>query len=287
MSIQTQSPARLRSALANVAGAVEDRVILGGAELLRGIFGVVRWPFERIAWAIEEWLVWPIGERVAGWSPALRRSATAMVAVVAIAAGTAGVLWASSGDEAATPLATEPAGLPIDTKPIAKSEAPATPLLKGAAPVFEPEGDRGVPKAAAANAVPASAGAAGAGAQTSKPATAKPAITAPGGPAAMKVARRFAGAFVLYETGRGGDETRAAIRETAMPRLARSLLRRPPRLPADVVVPKAKVLNLVPGPRLGAIFTVSASLLRVGVTNELRIDLQKNRDGPRVVSVLG
>jgi hypothetical protein len=103
----------------------------------------------------------------------------------------------------------------------------------------------------------------------------------------MKVARRFAGAFVLYETGRGGDAARDAIRETATPRLARSLLRRPPRLPADVVVPKARVVNVVPGPRLGAIFTVSASLLRVGVTSELRIDLEKTKHGPRVTSLLG
>ena len=101
------------------------------------------------------------------------------------------------------------------------------------------------------------------------------------------VAKRFSGAFVLYETGAGNKKVREIFRETATPELSRSLLRRPPRLPEDVKVPTAKVLNVVPGPRVGGIFTVSASLLRVGVTSELRIDLQKTDNGPRVASVLG
>ena len=40
-------------------------------------------------------------------------------------------------------------------------------------------------------------------------------------------------------------------------------------------VPKAKVLNIVAGPRHGDTYTLSVSLLRVGVTSELRIDMQK------------
>ena len=58
------------------------------------------------------------------------------------------------------------------------------------------------------------------------------------------------------------------------PQLARALLQRPPRLPANAEVPKAKVLNVVPGPRSGDTFTLSASLLRVGITSELRIDVE-------------
>jgi hypothetical protein len=105
----------------------------------------------------------------------------------------------------------------------------------------------------------------------------------------MKVARRFAGAFVLYETGRADTGVRTAFGETASPQLARALLRRPPRLPANVKVPKAKVVNIVPGPRHGSTHTLSVSLLRVGVTSELRIDVaQDEKSGEwQVTDVLG
>jgi hypothetical protein len=123
-------------------------------------------------------------------------------------------------------------------------------------------------------------------ASTSSSAAAKP---VPAGPAAMKVARQFAGAFVLYETGRSDAGVRTAFGETASPRLARALLRRPPRLPANVKVPKAKVVNIVPGPRHGSTHTLSVSLLRVGVASELRIDVtQDEKSGEwQVTDVLG
>jgi hypothetical protein len=41
-------------------------------------------------------------------------------------------------------------------------------------------------------------------------------------------------------------------------------------------VPKAKVLNVVSGPHQGDTYTLSVSLLRVGVTSELRLDMQRN-----------
>ncbi len=109
------------------------------------------------------------------------------------------------------------------------------------------------------------------------------------GPAAIDVARRFSDAFVLYETGRNDAKVRAALDATASPRLTQALLRRPPRLPANVKVPKAKVLNVVPGPRSGDTFTLSASLLRVGVTSELRIDVQRDKGSGQwqVTDVLG
>jgi hypothetical protein len=269
----------------DAAWAVEDRVILGGGDLLRGLAGIVKWPFERIAWAVEQWVIWPLEERTGGWSPAMRAAGVALVATAAVGAGVAGLLWAApdkggdpAGSQAATPAA-------IATQPAPQPEAAAAGVLHGAAPVFKPEADSGTSKAADAQAVPATSAAAGSG--TSKPAEVPPATTAPGGPAAMKVARQFADAFVLYETGQLSAGVRDALRETASPQLARSLLRRPPRLPANAAVPKAKVLNVVPGPRLGGIFTVSASLLRVGVTSELRIDLQRTKNGPKVTSVLG
>jgi hypothetical protein len=99
------------------------------------------------------------------------------------------------------------------------------------------------------------------------------------GPGAIKVAREFADAFVLYETGHETAEVKAAFAKTATPDLAKALLERPPRLPANVNVPEAKVLNIVAGPRHGDTYTLSVSLLRVGITSELRIDMQKGPAG--------
>ncbi len=81
---------------------------------------------------------------------------------------------------------------------------------------------------------------------------------------------------------------KAVFGETATPQLAEALAERPPRLPANAKVPKAKVVNLVPGPRRGSAYTVSVSLLRVGVTSELRLSLQHSKaDGWQVTDVLG
>ena len=84
------------------------------------------------------------------------------------------------------------------------------------------------------------------------------------------MAREFAGAFVLYETGQDSAKVKSVFHQTATPDLAQALLKRPPRLPANVKVPEAKVLNIVAGPRHGDTYTLSVSLLRVGVTSELR-----------------
>ena len=67
----------------------------------------------------------------------------------------------------------------------------------------------------------------------------------------MKVARRFSEAFVFYEIGQRSDRAEAVFAQTASTPLANALLERPPRLPAGTKMPKAKVLNLVPGPATG------------------------------------
>lgn len=108
------------------------------------------------------------------------------------------------------------------------------------------------------------------------------------GPVAMKTARRFSEAFVFYEIGEKPARAKTVFGETATEGLAEALEERPPRLPSNGKVPKAKVLNLVPGPRFGGQYTVSVSLLRVGVTSELRLTLQKEKDGEwRVAQILG
>jgi hypothetical protein len=111
----------------------------------------------------------------------------------------------------------------------------------------------------------------------------------PAGPAALKVARRFSDAFVLYETGQSTAAVRAAFGETATPRVSRSLLKRPPRLPANVNVPRAKVLNVLAGPSREGGYPVSVSLLRLGVTSELRLEMEWDKQGGKwlVKEILG
>jgi hypothetical protein len=295
---RTNPPAPLRSSISDAALAVEERLVWGGADALRAIADVVKWPFERALWAIERGLVWPLEERTGRWSEPLRVAGAVAVTLLAVSAGVFGLIWASgSGGSSAQP--TQQASAPIVT-PSVTSAAPkeglaqAAPVLQGAPPDFTPAASaKATNGPVAAEAPEAAVGTNSAGttepAPTSSPETATAARVVPAGPAAAKVARRFAGAFVLYETGRTDARVRTAFAATATPRLSRTLLRRPPRLPANVKVPKAKVLNLVPGPTHGETHTLSVSLLRVGVTSELRIDVQRDaKTGEwRVTDVLG
>lgn len=101
-------------------------------------------------------------------------------------------------------------------------------------------------------------------------------LTGPPAPkAAKQVARRFAEAFVVYEVGGIDTKVRKAFNQTGTKQLSRSLLHRPPRQPASVKVPRAKVVNVVAGPSKGKVYTVSVSLLRVGVTSELRLEMEQ------------
>src|SRR6185437_488470 len=106
--------------------------------------------------------------------------------------------------------------------------------------------------------------------------------------AAKRVARKFAEAFVVYETGGVDGKVRASFGATSTKQLSESLLHRPPRQPANVKVPQAKVVTVVAGPSKGQVYEVSVSLLRVGVTSELRLQMER---GPgkkwQVTNVLG
>jgi hypothetical protein len=106
--------------------------------------------------------------------------------------------------------------------------------------------------------------------------------------AAKQTARRFAEAFVVYETGGIDLKVRKTFGQTTTKQLSKSLLHRPPRQPASVKVPRAKVVNVVAGPSQGSVYSVSVSLLRVGVTSELRLQMEQ---GPgkkwQVTNVLG
>jgi hypothetical protein len=283
------TPAPIRSSLAHAAFAVEERVVWGGADVLRGIVEVVKWPFERVIWAVERGLVWPLEERTGDWEPPLRALGLAALALLAAGAGVLGLLWASGsggGGASPAPEASAPVAAPL-VRQAAPPTTAAAPVLQGAKPDFADAPQSSVSKSSGASAESTAATSeatteGGSTAEVAKSADSSTGDSAgasavkPAGPPATKVARQFAGAFILYEIGRKTSQVETTFNQTATPRLAHELLRRPPRQPAGVKVPKAKVLNVVAGPHKGDTFTLSVSLLRVGVTSELRLEMQRD-----------
>ena len=265
-------------------------MVWGGADVLRGIVDVVKWPFERAIWAVERGFVWPLEERTGGWDPQLRALGVGVLALLAAGAGVLGLLWASgsgSGGTTPAPEASAPVTAPVVRQATPPAAAAAAPVLQGAKPDFADAPQSGVAKSSGAKAegtVANSGSTTGTGSTAEVAKSAGPsggettgaAAVKPAGPPATEVARQFAGAFVLYEIGRKTSQVETTFNQTATPRLAHELLRRPPRQPAGVKVPKAKVLNVVAGPHKGDAFTLSVSLLRVGVTSELRLEMQRN-----------
>jgi hypothetical protein len=265
--------APFRSSVADAAFAVEQRLVWKGADLLRSIADAVKWPFERAVWTIEQGVVWPLEERTDGWDGSLRAASAGGLALLAAGAVALGIVVASGGSsttrlgEVSAPAA-KPA--PLASQPESES------VLHGANPDFTAATGGAASKSPGAEAGTGATSQAGATTLESSPqATAAPVVAV--GPAATKVAHRFAGAFVLYETGKTTPKVRATFAETATPQLTHALLQRPPRLPANTEVPQAKVVNIVPGPKRGDSYTMSVALLRVGVTSELRIDIGQDK----------
>jgi hypothetical protein len=267
---------------------------------------------EDLSLALREHLLWPLEDGLLGLGDRGRVAVAGGAVVLALGLGIGGYSLLGSGSS--EPVAKSPVAVvtPKPAKPAPAAAAPAEkpepePTLHGAAPVFKPvEGEE---KVGASKGVEAAAAPATAAANTGNPATdtitSSPAARAaaattskatdkelpagpPAGPAAIAVARKFADTFVVYETG--GDETlvRKAFDATATPELTKALMRRPPRQPAGVEVPQAKVLNIVAAPSHGTIYPLSVSLLRVGATSELRLEMEQLKDqGWRVTNVLG
>jgi hypothetical protein len=278
--IDTAAP--LRSSLADAAFAVEERLVWGGADALRRVFDAVKWPFERAIWAIERGFVWPLEERTDGWGAPARALGVGALALLAVGAGVLGLLWASGrGGGGASPgrQVAAPTTAPAEP-PVARATAPAAPVLRGAKPDFTAESGGGVAKSAgeiaSSGSQATSTTESAAANSTSDVASSGAKAVEPVGPAATLVAQQFAGAFVLYETGRLDRRVRFTFKATATPKLIQTLLRRPPRLPANAKIPRAEVLNVVPGPHHGDTYTLSVSLLRLGVTSELRLDMQRD-----------
>lgn len=262
---------------------------------------------EDLSLALRDRLLWPLQDRLLGLGDRGRATVAGGAVVLALGIGIGGYsLVSSDGTEPQAPrqvaAAVEPAPQPAPAKP--KPE-PAEPTLQGATPILKAPGQKKSSKVAGSKAVEGSApattasntGNASTDTISSNPAAAPLAGASasaakvdgpPAGPAAIAVARKFAGAFVVYETG--GDKTavRKAFAATATPEVTKALMQRPPRQPEGIEVPKAKVLNVVPAPSYDRLYPISVSLLRVGSTSELRLEMEqlKNKQW-RVVNVLG
>lgn len=283
----SSSLAATTSPVREVAWIIEERVVWPGADLFRSLFDAVKWPFEQLGWHFERRLIWPVQERTADWSPAVRIGGA--LGVVLLLAGIVAAIALPSSSSNSSPVAV-PARTavrePVPTK-AAPAEAAPVPVLHGAKPVFAPGSDSVKAPAKPAEAQKAHASAVSPAAAPATPATSV-ATREVADEEAVTVAREFSDAFVLYETGQVDAEVRSAFRSAATPQLVASLLHRPPRLPANVEVPQAKVLNVVPGPQVGNDCTVSVSLLRVGLSSELRLSLHRDKNGNWLVKdVLG
>jgi hypothetical protein len=293
-----------RSAVADSLWDAQDRLRRGLPTAANRFADVAVWPLEQAAYALRKKLLWPAEDRAEKLGTPARVLASAVVVLLAVGVGVAGLIWAAPDGphhDAGTAVA-------VTSEPVTVAEAtpeqPAESTLHGVAPDFKPtkaevasaevDPAKAIVKSTPADSAPSST-ASSAAEPTS---TASSATTAteklaavdgpPAGPQAISVADDFATAFVRYETGSSDPAVRRAFGATATPALAKALLRRPPRLPANVKVPKAKVVNVVPAPSRGGIYPVSVSLLRVGLTSELRLEMEKRKtDGWRVTNVLG
>lgn len=291
---------RLRLALArastpfrDLAGAIEEHLVWRVGDLLRASAETVRWPFERLVWTAERRLVWPLQERADAWGAPPRAAGGGALAAIAIGAIVIGAVWAGGGKGDEEPFPTADPVVTAAPVPAQADAEPSGPVLQGVPPKFGVEDGVGVTTtneeadgAAADDSLAASDDVAAANEEEGG-ATASSQKPVPAGPAAMKVARRFSEAFVFYEIGERPARSLSVFAETATPQLATALAERPPRQPASAEVPKARVLNLVPGPRRGKVYTVSASLLRVGVTSELRLKLTRQTGTWVVTDVRG
>ncbi|MBA3865385.1 MAG: hypothetical protein H0X42_03400, partial [Solirubrobacterales bacterium] len=81
---------KLPAALEDVALTLEDKLFWRLGDGIRSGFEVVRWPFERFAWALQRSLLWPLEDRAAeldGRGRAIAAgSGAVVVAVIAVGA---------------------------------------------------------------------------------------------------------------------------------------------------------------------------------------------------------
>jgi hypothetical protein len=262
---------------------------------MHGMFERATWPLRKLAWLIEEKVIWPIGDAVRGRGthatpslaepkPTRRRPdirialATAGVATV-VGVGIAAFVGSNGpGSESTSapdnpPRAAALPNTPASSKP--EGEHPST--LRGVAPHFKPSSKAETSKASPTTSTQVSP----LESTNDKPSSIPPDVSSD--VPALQTARAFSGAFVLYEVGRTNTKVKRTFARTATPALARALRDRPPRLPDSVKVPTAKVQNVVVGTPHDREVEASVSLLRLGDLSELRLTLTK-RQGVWAVS---
>jgi hypothetical protein len=255
---------------------------------MRGIFESATWPLRKLAWLIEEKVLWRAADalrRRPAYSPSDSDSAyiPAQSDLTCSPPQTESVTAAGPAARAertfprlripvrdlsivlATVAIAIGAGIGVammlgDGGGTQRASAPAS-----AVPESQPASESGIDSGPATlqgvapdfeGSAESSAGAAATGAQASplQGTNAKASSIPPGvarNIAAMNSARDFAGAFVLYEVGESNADVRKAFARTATPSLAKALQDRPPRLPDSVQVPTAKVQNVVLGTPIG------------------------------------
>jgi hypothetical protein len=257
---------------------------------MRGVFESATWPLRKLAWLIEEKVLWRVADalrRRPAYSPSDSDSAyipaqtdlthspphaEAVTAAgpVARAEPTFPRLRPPLRDLSialATVAVAIGAGIGIATmlgdddgtqRPSASAPAPWSEAASESRPDTGPATLQGVAPdfEGSSKSAESSAGAAATDTHASplQGTNAKPSSIPPGvarNITAMNSARDFAGAFVLYEVGESNAEVRKAFARTATPSLAKALQDRPPRLPDSVRVPTAKVQNVVLGTPIG------------------------------------
>jgi hypothetical protein len=268
------------------AWAIEERVVWAGADAARAAVGDATWPLERLIWSVRRHAIWPVRDWFGAWGLVARSAFVISLLWIGAVACLTGARVANQDVPGARPEPVAATGghqvaVKLGAAPVVKQGA----VLHGATPSFAPPEQEAEGAAASAGQPAATAAATDAATTTSTiDATSAPA-EAP--PAALRVARRFAEAFVVYEVGNAGPDVRLAFRETATVPVVRALAERPPRQPAGVDVPEARVLNVVSGPRHGPNLSVSVSLLRLDTTTELRLQMERTSDGWLVSDVRG
>lgn len=235
------------------------------------------WPFKRLFWTLEKYLLWPIAdsfkwvkERLSYRSPFAYIGATLAFAITAGAVATAVYFHNESKSATQTPVVAqvpqgvEAGSVAIPTTPLENPVTPPTDsgdpnTLKGVAPSFETSaGSGGGTNSPTGNKV-----------DKADPTLVKPAKAPESGP--LMTAHSFATTFVDYEVGKKGAAKQ--FKKTATKSLAKALAVDPPKLPANGTVPKATVMNVVMGPKVDGKLGVSVALMRLGTASELRLAL--------------
>src|SRR5918995_5117595 len=187
--------------------AVEEGVIWRGADAARDLAeraaeSRVAHVADRVRWAIERSVAWPLADALRGRGELARTSIATGAVVAALAAGIGGATLAAGGDQTVQVSAS--------ADPVAAGGVDARSddaVLAGVTPNFTSS------RGGKSDRVPV------------------PVREVPSEPPA-RAAWRFAEAFVLYEVGRA-EEAADALGRIATPALARSLQESPPRLPAS------------------------------------------------------